>query len=146
MIYKKSIILCKIVEQESRWTVETLESKVADWVLLVVSFSLLQEFVWIYLRLGDFKGELRDRVSVDSSEENVSSLYCALTPILEKEYISDNTSSMSLDARNVDLPEFSMAFNMRLTYIKTNNHGSQLFQDQEWVLISFHVSLIRQTF
>ena len=43
---------------------------------------------------------------------------------------------MSLDARNVDLPEFSMTFNMRLTFVKTNNHGAQLFQDptSRWVV------------
>ena len=76
-------------------------------------------------------------MSVNSSEESVSNSYRALTPILEEEYISDTTSSMSLDARNVDLPEFSMAFNMRLTYVKTNNHGAQLFQDpmNRWVVL-----------
>ena len=79
---------------------------------------------------------MRDQVSINSSEESVSNLYRALTPILEEEYVSDTTSSMSLDARNVDLPEFSMAFNMRLTYVKTNNHGAQLFQDpiNHWVV------------
>ena len=43
---------------------------------------------------------------------------------------------MSLNARNVDLPKFSMAFNMRLTYVKTNDHGAQLFQDpmNRWVV------------
>ena len=63
-------------------------------------------------------------------------MYHVLTPILEEEYISDTTSSMSLDARNVDLPEFSMAFNMRLMYVKTNDHGAQLFQDpmNRWVV------------
>ena len=81
----------------------------------------------MYLRLRNFKGGLRDRVSVNSSEESISNLYRALTPILEEEYVSDTTSSMSLDARNVDLPEFSMAFNMRLMYVKTNNHDAQLF-------------------
>ena len=79
---------------------------------------------------------MRDRVSVNSSEESISNLYHALTPILEEEYIFDTTSSMSLDARNVDLLEFSMAFNMRLTYIKTNNHDAQLFQNlmNHWVV------------
>ena len=69
----------------------------------------------MYLRLGNFKGGLRDQVSVKSSEESISNLYHILTPILEEEYVSDTTSSMSLDARNVDLPRFSMAFNMSLT-------------------------------
>ena len=75
-------------------------------------------------------------MSVNSSEESVSNLYHALTPILEEEYIFNTTSSMSLDARNIDLPEFSMAFNMQLTHTKTNNHSSQLFQDpmNRWVV------------
>ena len=81
----------------------------------------------MYLRSGNFKGNLRDKVSINSSEESVSNSYRALTPILEEEYFSDTTSSMSLGARNVDLPEFSMAFNMQLMYVKTNNHGAQLF-------------------
>ena len=75
-------------------------------------------------------------MSVKFSEESISNLYHILTPILEKEYIFDTTSSMSLDARNIDLPKFSMAFNMRLTYVKSNNHGTQLFQDptNHWVV------------
>ena len=99
----------------------------------------------MYLRLGNFKGGLRDRVSVNSSEESISNLYHALTPILGEEYVSDTTSSMSLDARNVDLPEFSMAFNMRHMYIKTNDHSAQLFQDpiNRWVV---HVEDTSTTF
>ena len=68
-------------------------------------------------------------MSIKSSEESVSKLYHVLTPILEEEYVSDTTSSMSLDARNVDLLEFSMAFNMMLMFFKTNNHGPHLSQD-----------------
>ena len=83
----------------------------------------------MYLRSGNFKGGLRDRVSINSSEESVSNLYHALTPILEEEYISNTTSNMSLNAKNVDLSKFTMAFNIRLTFVKTNNHGAQLFQD-----------------
>ena len=102
----------------------------------------------MYLRLGNYKGGLTDQVSVKSSEESVSNSYHILTPIVEEEYVFDTTSSMSLDARNVDLPEFSMAFNMRLTYVKTNDHGAQLFQDliNHWVvcvedtLIAFNVA------
>ena len=84
----------------------------------------------MYLRLGNlYKSRQRDqasRVSVKSSEENVSNLYHILEPIIEEEYVSDTTSRMSLDTRNVDLPEFSMEFNMRLTFVKTNDHGVQL--------------------
>ena len=83
-----------------------------------------------------YKGGLRDQVSVKSSEESVSNLYHVLTPILEKEYNSDTTSSMYLNTKSVDLPKFSMAFNMRLMYVKTNNHDAQLFQDpmNRWVV------------
>ena len=91
----------------------------------------------MYLRLGNYyKAGLRDQVSVKSSEESVSNLYHVLTPILEEEYISDTTSSMSLDAKNIHLFEFSMAFNMRLTYIKTNDHKAKLFQDpmNHWIV------------
>ena len=78
------------------------------------------------LRLGNYKGGPRDQASVESSEESISNSYHVLTPILEEEYISDTTSSMSLNARNIDLPKFSMAFSMQLTYVKTNDHGAQL--------------------
>ena len=90
----------------------------------------------MYLRLGNYKEGPRDQVSVRSSEESISNSYCALTTILVEEYVFDTMSSMSLNARNVDLPEFSMAFNMRLMYIKTNNHDAQLFQDpmNHWVV------------
>ena len=82
----------------------------------------------MYLRLGNYyKGGSRDQASVKSSEESVSNSYHILTPILEEEYIFDTTSSISLDARNVDLPKFSMAFNLRLTHVKTNDHSAQLF-------------------
>ena len=66
-------------------------------------------------------------MSVNSSEESVSNLYHVLTPILEEEYIFGTTSSMPLDAKNVELLEFLMAFNMRLKYDKTNDHYAQLF-------------------
>ena len=94
----------------------------------------------MYLRLGNlYKLGQKDQASgasVKSSEENVSNLYHILEPIVEEEYVSDTTSSMSLDARNADLLEFSMAFNMRLTFVKTNNHGAQLYQApmNHWVV------------
>ena len=77
----------------------------------------------MYLRSRKFyKAAPRDQVSINSS---VSNSYHVLTPILEEEYVSDTTSSMSLDAKNVDFPKFSMAFNMQLTYVKTNDHNAQ---------------------
>ena len=84
----------------------------------------------MYLRLGNYyKGGPRDQVSIKSSEESVSNSYHILEPILEEEYVSNTMSSMSLDTRNVDLFEFSMAFSMRFMFVKTKNHGAQLFQD-----------------
>ena len=90
----------------------------------------------MYLRSRNYKEGPRDQVSVKSSEESVSNLYHVQTPMLEEKYVFDTTSSMSLKAKNIDLPKFSMAFNMRLMYIKTNNHGAQLFQDpmNHWVV------------
>ena len=44
---------------------------------------------------------------------------------------------MSLDdARNDDLPEFSITFNMRLMFVKTNDHNAKLYQDpiNHWVV------------
>ena len=76
----------------------------------------------MYLRLGNYyKGGPRDQVSVKSSEESISNSYLVLTPILEEEYIYDTTSSMFLNAKNVDLPKFAMAFNMRLMYTTVLN-------------------------
>ena len=74
----------------------------------------------MYLRLGNYyKGGPIDQVSIKFIEESISNSYHILTPILEEEYVSDTTSSISLDARNVDLPELLMAFNMRLMFVKT---------------------------
>ena len=83
----------------------------------------------MYLRSGSFKGGLRDQVIVKSSEESVSNSYHILEPIIEEEYIFETMSNMSLDAKNIDLLEFSMKFSMRLMFVKTNDHNAQLFQD-----------------
>ena len=72
----------------------------------------------MYLRSGNFKGGLRDRVSVNSSEESVSNLYRTLTPILEEEYVSNTTSSMSLDVR-----VFPMAGVILLNSLAFSNKG-----------------------
>ena len=91
----------------------------------------------MYLRSGNFyKAGPRDQVSVKSSEESISNLYHILESILEEEYVSNTMSSMPLDARKIDLPGFSMAFNMRLMFVKNNNHRAQLFHDlmNRWVV------------
>ena len=70
------------------------------------------------------------------SEESVSNSYHILELIVKEEYISNTTSSMSLDARNANLLEFLMEFSMRLMFVKTNNHGAKLFEDpmNQWVV------------
>ena len=43
---------------------------------------------------------------------------------------------MSLEAHTTKVLEYSMAFNMGLTFVKTNSHGAQLYKDpmNRWVL------------
>ena len=93
----------------------------------------------MYLRLQNlYKVGSRDQVSIKSSEESISNSYHILEPIIEEEYIFDSTFNMFLDVRSIDLPKFSMAFNMRLMFAKTNNDGAQLYQDpmNHWVIES----------
>ena len=94
----------------------------------------------MYLRSGNrYQSGQRDLafgVSVKSSEESVTNSYHALEPIVEEETFSDSTSSMSMEARVLETQEYSMAFNMRLVFSKTNAHGSQLYKDplDRWVI------------
>ena len=82
----------------------------------------------MYLRSGNwYKMGQRDQVtglSIKSSEESVTNTYHTLKPIVEEEILSDSTSSMSLGAQAPKIPKYSMAFNMRLTFVKVNSHGS----------------------
>ena len=86
----------------------------------------------MYLRLGNqYKFGKRDQalgVSTDLSEESVSKSYHLIELKVEEDYVFDSTSSMSLNARNSHLPKFSMAFNMRLMFVKKNNHNAQSYQ------------------
>lgn len=88
----------------------------------------------MYLRSGNkYQSRHRDLasgVSLKSSEESVANSYHALEPIIEEETFSDSTSSMSMEARmSAETQEYSMAFNMRLVFSKTNTHGAQLYKD-----------------
>ena len=69
------------------------------------------------------------RSSLKSSEESITNAYNILEPIVEEEALSDSTSSMSLGAQSVEVPEYSMTFNMRLAFAKANSHGAQLYKD-----------------
>ena len=75
-------------------------------------------------------------MSIKSIEESVSSSYHIIESVVEEGIVSFSTSNMSLDAQSNDFLEFSMAFNMRLTFVKTNNHNAQLYQDSmsHWVV------------
>ena len=94
----------------------------------------------MYLRSGNwYKSGQRDQTvgsSLKSSEESVTNAYHDLEPIVEEEVFSDSTSSMSLGAQASEVPEYSMAFNMRLTFAKANSHGAQLYKDpmSRWVV------------
>ena len=68
--------------------------------------------------------DLASGASVKSSEESVANSFHALEPVLEEETFSDSTSSMSMEARVSETQEYSMAFNMRLEFSKTNTHGA----------------------
>lgn len=75
-------------------------------------------------------------VSVKSSEDSITHSYHALESIVEEERFSNSTSSMSIEARVSATQEYSMAFNMRLVFSKTNTHGAQLYKDplDRWVI------------
>ncbi|MCO5560573.1 hypothetical protein L7F22_014188 [Adiantum nelumboides] len=81
---------------------------------------------WEYLEPGQIDNS---RVSVKSSEESVHNLYHSLDPILEEDSLSDSTSTMSMNMSASGVPEFSMAFNMRLAFVRVNEHGAQLYKD-----------------
>ena len=74
--------------------------------------------------------------SIKFSEESVTTTYHILEPIVEEEALSDSTSNMSLGAQSVEVPAYSMAFNMRLAFVKANSHGAQLYKDpmSRWVV------------
>ena len=94
----------------------------------------------MYLTSGNwYKTGQRDQViglSIKSSEESITNAYHTLEPILEEEILFKSTSSMSLGAQATEVPEYSMAFNMRLAFGKANSHGAQLYKDpmSRWVL------------
>ena len=61
--------------------------------------------------------------SIKSSEESVTNSYHALPVIVEEEIVSNSTSSMSTaDERNTETSTYSMAFNVRLAFVRTNDH------------------------
>ena len=75
-------------------------------------------------------------LSYNSSEESVTHPCHLLEPILEEDIYSISTSNMCMDAHVTKVPEYSMTFNMRLTFVRTNGHGAQLYKDpmNRWVV------------
>ena len=63
------------------------------------------------------------------SEEGITNAYHVLEPIVEEEAFFDSTSSILWEAQAVEVPEYSMDFNMRLTFVKANSHDAQLYKD-----------------
>ena len=94
----------------------------------------------MYLRSGtrysSGKGNQTIAASIKSSEESVSNSHQVLPPIVEEETASESTSSMSMDEQTVETSTYSMAFNVRLAFVKTNDHQAQLYQDpmNQWVV------------
>ena len=68
--------------------------------------------------------DLASGVSVKSSGESIINSYHILEPIVEEEIFLDSTSIMSMEARVSKTQEYSMAFNMKLVFSKTNTHGA----------------------
>ena len=80
----------------------------------------------MYLRSGNRYKSGRNTVissaSEKSSEESVTNIHCVLKPIVEDETLSESTSSMDLEIPTAKAPEYSMAFNVRLAFARTNAH------------------------
>ena len=86
--------------------------------------------------------------SYKSSEESVTIPHYILEPILEEDFASKSTSSMSMDTHLAKVPKCSMAFNMRLAFVKTNGHGAQLYKDlmNMWVVkVEDHLTAFEAT-
>ena len=107
---------------------------------------------WMYLRSSNlYKSRQRDQVSdlsQNSNEKSITNTYHLLELIVEEEALLYSTSSMSLDAYATKVPKYSMAFHMRLGFVKVNSHNAQLFKDlmNQWVVkiednpVTFEVS------
>lgn len=94
----------------------------------------------MYLRSKDWykltQRDLAYGLSQKSGDKSVTNSYHILKPIVEENSNPNSTSSMSLEAQNPKVPEYSMAFNVRLAFMKTNHHGAQLYKDPMncWVI------------
>ena len=70
------------------------------------------------------RGTSNASTSFKSSEESVNNARHGLEPVVEEEAWSDSTSNMSMNTNASGAPEFAMAFNMRLTFVRANEHGA----------------------
>ena len=87
----------------------------------------------MYLRSGNlYKFGQRDQASTliqKSTKESITNAYHFVEPIVEEEVFLDSTSRMPLDAQATKVTKYSMAFNMRLDFVKENSHRDQLYKD-----------------
>ena len=74
--------------------------------------------------------------SVKSSEESVTNSRPMLEPIEEIDTPTNTSTTMDSEAPNETMPDLSLAFNMRLKFVKRNAHDAQLFRDPmgRWVV------------
>ena len=80
----------------------------------------------MYLRSGNrYKSGRNTAItstSEKSSEESVTNAHHVLEPIVEDETLSESSSSMASEIPTAEVPEYSMAFNVRLAFARTNVH------------------------
>ena len=76
-------------------------------------------------------------VSEKSSEESVTNTHCILELIVEDKTFSESSSSMASEIPTTEVPEYSMAFNVRLAFARTNVHEARLYKDpmNRWVVM-----------
>ena len=74
--------------------------------------------------------------SEKSSKESVTNAHQVLEPIFKDKTLSDSTSSIASEMPIANAPEYSMAFNVRLAFARTNAHEAQLYKDpmNRWVV------------
>ena len=87
----------------------------------------------MYLRSGTyFRSGQRGSAtspSVKSSEESVTNSRPTLEPIEEVDTPTNTSTTMDSETPNDTMPDLSLAFNMRLAFVKRNSHDAQLFRD-----------------
>ena len=94
----------------------------------------------MYLRSGTYcrSGQRGSTTSpsVKSSEESVTKSRPILEPIEEVDTPTNTSTTMDSETPKETMPDLSLAFNMRLAFVKRNAHDAQLFRDPmgRWVV------------